>query len=149
MDDTQINDSDKRALRTMLFVGCDREMAAKVLGWTAEKLRKALESDTEFANELLQAEGQAEFHHMRVLHNAAKDEKHWRVAAWWLERRAKRRYGRRSQRDLTDTQLEDFIENLARIIQSEVTQDEDRQRLLEKMAEFLRGESQEITEPSP
>lgn len=148
MDDTPITDSERRALRAMVAVGCDRETAAKALGWTREQINEALQNDADFAREVLQAEGQAEFHHMRILHNAAKDEKHWRAATWWLEHRAKKDDGRVSLLQAIAAQLDEFVEQLVKIVQVEVKADEDRKRLLARLQELSRDE-QPVTESLP
>ncbi len=50
--------------------------------------------DSDFAAQLKRAEATPEMAHMRNLHNAAKEEKNWRVSVWWLERQNKARQAR-------------------------------------------------------
>jgi hypothetical protein len=39
----------------------------------------------------MRSEAAAEIHHMNTIHQAAKDEKNWRTAAWWIDRRDRQR----------------------------------------------------------
>lgn len=126
---------DKNTLRAMISTGCDREMAAKGVGWTMERLREILGDDPEFAEELLRAEGQAEYHRMRNLHNATKEEKHWRAATWWLERRARSRYARQS-RALTTVEIQELVDEMVDMVFLDVTREADRERLVTSLAEF-------------
>ncbi len=124
---------EKATLRAMAAMGCDREMAAKAVGWTISQLRQVLRDDPEFAQALLRAEGQAEFQRMRNLHSATKDDKNWRAATWWLERRAQNRYARRS-RKLTTAEIQELIDELVDIVFADVTREADRERLVISLA---------------
>lgn len=138
---------EKATLRAMTAMGCDREMAAKGVGWTVGQLRHVLGDDPEFAQVLLRAEGQAELHRMRILHNATKDEKHWRAATWWLERRAQNRYARRISRSVTTVEIQEFIDELVDIVFAEVTREADRERLVTSLAALAHEWEHEVAEP--
>lgn len=120
----------------MILQGCDRETACNYLGKTAVELRDQLSHDQEFHKQLLHAEAAPEFYHMRNLYNAAKDEKHWRVSVWWLERRAPERFARRAPGALTAQQLRKVIEELADTIVGEVDDPQNRERLLGKLVQI-------------
>jgi hypothetical protein len=148
MDDTPITESERRTLRAIVAMGCEQESAVKSLGWSREHLEEVLENDAELAREMLQAEAQAELHHMRSVHSAAKDEKHWRAATWWLEHKAKKDDSRVSLLRRFASLLEQFIERLIQIVQVEVKQEQDRQRLLDRFRELSR-EIVPASEPLP
>lgn len=133
MSDENLKDH-QETVRTMLAMGCDREMAAKAVGWTVKRLRQVLKSDPEFEQVLLRAEGQAEFLRMKLLHVASKDEKNWRAATWWLERRAQKRYSRRTAKGLTTAEIQELIDELVEIVFREVTREDDRERLVTSLA---------------
>lgn len=122
----------------MISIGCDRETACNYLGKTAEQLRQHLEHDLDFRSRLRRAEATPEFNHMRNLYNAAKEEKNWRASVWWLERRAPERYARRSPDALTTAQLRVFVEELAENIVGEVSDLNDRTRLLNRLLEITK-----------
>jgi len=122
----------------IVLIGCDRETASKYLGCTLGQLQGALRQDPQFAKQLARAEATPEFIHMRNLHNAAKDEKHWRVSVWWLERCAPERYARRNPDSISAAQLRQIIKQLANAIAGEVASRDDRQRLLARLANIAR-----------
>ncbi len=142
----QFSQQQKRDFCLMISVGCDRETACKYWGWTAADLHRVLDDDHEFARQLLRAEGTAEFAHMRNLHNAAKEEKNWRVSVWWLERRSPERFARRAPNVLTATQMSAIIEELADGIAEEITNQDDRRRLLNRLAQIGRAMQHETFE---
>ena len=148
---TRFSEEQKRECCLMISIGCDRETACNYLGKTAGELRDQLRRDATFRRQLLRAEATPEFNHMRNLYNAAKEEKHWRASVWWLERRAPERYARRAPDALTATQLRLVIEELGETIVGEVSDSQDRQRLLARLiqiAEKVRDDSFERTEES-
>ena len=124
-------------------VGCDRQIAAHYLGCRPEDLRGELERDTSFANDLVQAEAQAELGHMRNVKQAAAEEKNWRASVWWLERRAPDRYARRDAGAMSATQIQRFIESLSTLIAEEVRHAPDRDRLLERLQELSEATTDE------
>ncbi|QEG37834.1 hypothetical protein [Bythopirellula goksoeyrii] len=141
MEDKPITESDKRAIRTMVAMGCEITVAAQALGWNSEQLADELHSNPAFASEVEQAEGQAQFHFVRSLHSASKDEKHWRAATWWLERRAQKQFALRGSRAWTDAELVAFLDSLTTIIVKSVSNLEDRQQLLADLGSLAQGET--------
>ncbi len=129
----------KREFCLMISIGCDQETAGKYLGCTPRKLQEALKLDSQFARQLARAEATPEFNHMRNLHNAAKDEKHWRVSVWWLERCASDRYARRNPEAISPAQLRQVIKELGEAIVGEIASPDDRRRLLTRLAEIAQG----------
>lgn len=134
-----LGDQQKREFCLIVSIGCDRETASKYLGCTQRQLQRTLQQDSQFAKKLARAEATPEFIHMRNLHNAAKDEKHWRVSVWWLERCAPERYARRSPDAISAAQLRQIIKQLADAIAGEVSNGDDRQRLLTRLASIARN----------
>ncbi len=131
-----LTDDQKREFCLIVLIGCDRETASKYLGCTSSQLQSALQQDPQFAKQLARAEATPEFIHMRNLHNAAKDEKHWRVSVWWLERCAPERYARRNPDAISESQLRQIIKQLADAIAGEVASQDDRQRLLTRLSKI-------------
>jgi len=133
-----LTDDQKREFCLILLIGCDHETASNYLGCTLGQLQNALKQDPQFAKQLARAEATPEFIHMRNLHNAAKDEKHWRVSVWWLERCAPERYARRSPDAISAAQLRQIIKELGDAIAGEVASRDDRQRLLTRLSKIAR-----------
>ena len=146
-----LTDDQKREFCLIVLIGCDRETATKYLGCTQHQLQNALKQDPQFAKQLARAEATPEFIHMRNLHNAAKDEKHWRVSVWWLERCAPERYARRNPDAISAAQLRQIIKQLADAIAGEVANRDDRQRLLTRLisiAQAVEGDEQVFSSDS-
>jgi hypothetical protein len=106
----------KNDLCAVTQLGCDPTTARNYFSLTAEQLRSELERDPDFAQRLDQATAAAELHHMRNVHQAAKDEKNWRTSVWWLERRVPEHFGRRDPRALSPEQWADGLRDLAHAI---------------------------------
>jgi len=120
----------------MLHLGCDRETASKYLGWTASHLRQELHRSSDFAIQVLRAEASAEFHQIHNVHEATKEAKNWRASVWWLERMAPERFAKRSTNVVTETEWQEFLEALAEAVVSEIADDADRNRLLNRLAQM-------------
>ena len=128
----------------MLLVGCDRETAGKYLGWTPSQLRRALQVDPQFVDRVSRAEATAEFHHMRNLYEATKDNKNWRVSVWWLEHLAPERFARKSVEAISQEEWQQFLDTLAEAIATEITCPSDRARLLARLAEMADSFRKEV-----
>lgn len=128
----------------IVSIGCDRETACKLLNCSPAQLQGELQQDAEFSAKLLRAEATAELNHMRNLHNAAKDEKNWRVSVWWLERCAADRYARRAPESVSAKELSSIVDELAEVIALEFTDQDDRWRLLNRLAQIARSVSYDM-----
>jgi hypothetical protein len=126
-----LSDGQKHELCTIVVLGCDRVTGCRYLGVDPVRLRQELAHDQLFATQLLRASATAEMHHMRCLHQASRDPKHWRVAQWWLERRAADRYAARKPNALSHEQFDELLDRIARIVVSQVD-DALSRRLLEE-----------------
>ena len=122
---------------SLLMLGCDRDTASKYLGYTASQMEQHLAANAEFLRKALKAEGAAELHQMKNLHDATKDSKQWRASVWWLERRAPARFGRRPTGAITMTEWTRFLAVVADAITVEVTNEGDRQRLISRLAQLV------------
>jgi len=129
----RFTEDEKRECCLMISIGCDRETAGNYLSKSPHEMRDEILRDPEFAQRLLRAEAMPEFKHMRNLFEAAKEEKNWRASVWWLERRSPERFARRTPDAVSATQLRQVIEELTEAIVGEVDQQEDRQRLLNRL----------------
>lgn len=133
----------------MLMVGCDRETAGNYLGFSPSQLRNELQQDGDLLREVLRAEAAAVFHQIRNLHEATKDSKQWRASVWWLERRIPERFARRAANAISTTEWHQFLETLAEMVVTEISSEEDRQRLLARLSEIAEEvDAQPATSPS-
>lgn len=132
----RLTDQQKGHIYACVSVGCDRSTACKVARCSTRQLRNELKQDTKFCEELLRLEGAAELHRMRTLHNAAGEEKNWRAATWWLEQKTKKRFSRRRAKQVTTVELQQYLGELVDLMFSEVTSDEDRDRVSARLLEM-------------
>lgn len=138
-----LSDEQKREAVLIASVGCDREAAARYVGVTLPALNAAERDDAGFASDLQRAEAGAELAHMRNVQQAAREEKNWRASVWWLERHAPERYARRDADAVGRRELSRFLEALANEIATAVQDEDDRGRLLERVATL----TQKLPEP--
>jgi hypothetical protein len=89
--DARLSEKEKDALAAALTIGNTREIAANVVGLTAEELLVEDEQDPQLGQKIMRSEAAAEVHHMHTIHKAAQDEKNWRTSAWWIDRRDRQR----------------------------------------------------------
>jgi len=82
------------AVLEALAAGHARWPAAALAGIGGTTLARWISEDPELAARIAQAEAQAEIDHLSVITRAAESGT-WQAAAWWLERRAPERWGRR------------------------------------------------------
>jgi hypothetical protein len=90
-----LDDSKKMAVLFYIGLGASRRMAARQVGCCHRTIARAAVRDAAFAAELARAESQADGKCLQNIGRAADQEKHWRAAAWVLERRNPEEYGRR------------------------------------------------------
>jgi transcriptional regulator with XRE-family HTH domain len=81
-----------------LRMGCTRQAAAGAAGVSRVTFWRWMDDET-FRSEVEKAEAVAEATYTAIVANAAP--KSWQAAAWWLERRQWREYGRHERVDVT------------------------------------------------
>ena len=143
-----LTEAQKSEFCSIVRFGCDRVTAGKYLGCSMQQLRSTLQHDPQFAKQLARAEATPELMHMRNLQNAAKDEKHWRASIWWLERCVPERYARRNPDSISAAQLRQVVKQLADAIAGEVSDLDDRTRLMKRLASIagsIEGEPESFT----
>jgi hypothetical protein len=130
-----LTDEQKGRICGILSVGCDRQTAADFVGCSLGDVRRALQCDGDFLANVRRAEAGVELSHMRNVQQAAQDKKDWKASIWWLECRSPERFARRSG-TVTVPQLKAFVAILIDTLASEVSNIEDRQRVLARMRQI-------------
>lgn len=128
-----LTDDQKRDVRAILSVGCDRQTAADYVGCSLGDLRRVMQHDTAFRTSIRRAEASVELSHMRNVQETAKNKNDWRASVWWLERRSPERFGRRSAGAITARQLQAFVAILVDALKEDVRSEEDRSRIITRL----------------
>lgn len=133
---TELSAEQRGQIYGILSVGCDRETAANFIGCSLAEIVRAMRSDAEFNASVRRTEAAAELNHMRTVQNAAKDEKNWRAAVWWLERRSPERFGSRGAGTVTARHLKAFLTLIGECLNSDIHDATDRERVMLRLKEF-------------
>lgn len=131
----------KRDICAILAMGGTRATAARFVGCHPDTIRNTALREEEFAQDLEQAESKHEVAQLAYINNAGKDHRFWRAAAWALEHRYPRRYGRGTAGLYTLEQITHVLTQFAGVILAEVSDDEQRQQILARL-ETLTSELQ-------
>ncbi len=112
------------------------EGAAQYVGCAASTIRREARRNLDFNEKLRRAHLAAELGPLNALRNAAN--KHWRAAAWLLERTNAQRFAKQNVRLLKPEQLAEFTDQLAEIFSTEITDRNVRRRIVRKMDQFIK-----------
>jgi hypothetical protein len=136
-----LSDEQKGRICGILSVGCDRQTAADFVGCSLSDIRLAIQRDAEFLSNVRRAEASVELSHMRNVQQAAQEKKDWKASIWWLECRSPERFARRSGA-VSVRQLKAFVSILIDTLSREVSNAEDRQRVMARMRQITESVEQ-------
>lgn len=126
-------DSTKKAqILAIVSLGGTRTMAARLVGCTPRTIWNEAQRDPEFAAALAKASHATEFSYLQSIQKAAQESRHWRAAAWVLERTRPERYGPRRPDTITVAQMRRFIHQVVTMVTEEVPA-RYRKRLLHRL----------------
>ena len=134
-----LDEEQKKRICGIVNVGCSPATAAKQVGCTVEAIRNEVSRDRQFAAAIRYAEASHEITHMKNVYTAAQEPKDWRASVWALERTYPDRYARRDPDVVTADQLAALVARLVDILIEEVSNPEDRERIMARMAELTSG----------
>ena len=100
-----LNDLRQRVVVALLSLGFSRRTAARHVGISHTSIARAAARDPHFAKQLSDAESVADFSALRMVRDAARQEKYWRAAAWLLERRLPDEFGHRAPHSFSGDQV--------------------------------------------
>ncbi len=127
----------RREILAILSVGCSRTTAAGYVGCSVSTIQNTAERDPKFSEELRRAESRAEITFLQAIQKAARDERHWRAAAWVLERKHPEQYGRRKADALSVEQVKALLEQFAQAVVEQVPAARYRQKILKQLDRVL------------
>jgi hypothetical protein len=123
----------KRDICAILAMGGTRVTAARFVCCHPDTIRNTALRDEEFAQALEQAESKHEVAQLAYINNAGKDHRFWRAAAWALEHRYPRRYGRGTGSLYTLEQVIHVLTQFAGVILDEISDRQQRQQILARL----------------
>jgi hypothetical protein len=126
----------RRTIVAMLANGSSRRVAARFVGCAPSTITRTAARDPEFAGQLARAEEGVEVHALRAIRTAAENERHWRAAAWLLERRNPEDFASRPPRLYTPAQVVEMFSRVLATLCDEID-DEHRRRALERLDALL------------
>ena len=89
----------------LLSLGFSRRTVARHVGCTHTTIARAAERDPHFAFQIADAEMRADFGALKQVRDASKQDKYWRAAAWFLERRLPDEFGKRPAHSFSGDQV--------------------------------------------
>ena len=110
----------RREILAILAVGGSREIAAKYVGCSVSTIQNTADRDPNFAEQLHRKEKTWEIGYLENIRAAARNERHWRAAAWALERLKPERYARRGPDVITLDQVKQLMTRFAEVVSEEV-----------------------------
>ena len=125
----KLDDRKRQRVLGMIAMGSSRRQAAKMVGVHAATIGRAVARDPKFAEDMREAEMLGRNRPLRAMYDAV--DKHWRAAAWMLERRCPEEFARRKPetyalrdvREIVDRLLEEVLPLLADDAQREQISD--------------------------
>lgn len=94
----------------MIAMGSSRREAARAVGCHASTISRTMERDGEFADQVREAEVLSRTRPLRAMYDAV--EKHWRAAAWMLERTRPDEFERRRPHTYTQREVRELVDRL-------------------------------------
>jgi hypothetical protein len=137
-----LNEAKRQTILALLAGGNSRRSAARFVGCAPCTIGRTVLRDPEFAEKVARAEQSAEVHLLRLVQTAAKSEKHWRAAAWLLERRNPQDFATRPPRVFTGPQVVQLLAHIMDVMTEDLPEGTYEQAIakLEKMV----AESNEV-----
>lgn len=131
-----LDDAKRRMIIALVTQGSSRRVAGRFVGCAASTITRTALRDPDFAVQLARAEQMAEVNLLRAVQKAAKEPKHWRAAAWLLERRNPEDFAARQPSVVTSVQIADFIGQIVELIDDELPH-ENYRRAMRKINQWL------------
>jgi hypothetical protein len=133
-----LDEKKRRKILAILANGSSRRVAARVVGCAHSTIARTAQRDPAFAAELDAAEHCAEIEALRLIRDAARNQRYWRAAAWLLERRNPSDFAARSpellNKDVTAELFARFVTPIVRNLP-----DAEIERIYNEFAEALRA----------
>jgi hypothetical protein len=136
-----LDEAKRNTILALLSVGCSRRTAAGYVNCDPKTIYNTAERDFDFSERLSRAENASEFKLLARIVKAGNDPKHWRAAAWSLERMFPDRFGVRTPETVTPKQLAEFTSRLMEMLVEEIPVAAYRKKILARLDEFVENDT--------
>lgn len=130
-----LDEAKRREVCALISAGCGMEGAARYVGCAPSTIRREAIRNAEFNDQLRRAGLTAELMPLNALRNAAN--KHWRAAAWLLERTNAQRFAKQNVRVLKPEQVKEYSALIADIFAEETKDPKVRRRILRRLDKLI------------
>ena len=127
----------KNSIVTIIAAGLSRVSACKYAGISSRQLEHLMVADKDFEFQIRKAEEEAELYYLQRIREAAKTDKSWRAAAWWLERSRPDRYAPTKPEVLTQETVLAFVSQVMQVISQELRDDDMQLRIFDNIQQLL------------
>jgi len=131
-----LDDNKRREIAALIAAGSGIPDAARYVGCSARTIRREALRNPDFHDSLRKAELSAQLVPLQTLRKAAS--KHWRAAAWLLERTNPDRFAKHDPKTFRLDEIDDTLTRLVEIIVSEIEDSETQKRIYRLMLETTR-----------
>ena len=140
-----LDDFKKGLIINMVTEGSSQRSAAGAVGCAPSTITRTAKRDRQFGLDLLQAHELLKMRALRTMNRVADQDKHWRAAAWLLERLEPDRFALRKPFQFTLDQMKDMFKQVCKAF-SQGVPSENRvaafRRLTELMQEYRKGQEE-------
>jgi hypothetical protein len=133
-----LDDAQRREIIAIVAVTKSWSRAADYIGCTVGVIEAAARRDLEFRFQLQKAESTPAIVNMNKINVAAKDVRHWRAAAWVLERLYPEDYALRRPRSMSTEQIRRMLYEFASMILDEIVDENARARIDDRLDTLAR-----------
>ena len=125
------DDNKRNTILTLVSIGFGLRDAARYAGCSVNTVRREMQRNEKFAQEVQSAEIKAQIGAVQKLREAAST--HWRAAAWYLERTNPRRFARPSVRAFNSDEIQTVFQDVVSAAAEEIADPELRARVCRRL----------------
>ena len=126
-----LDDAKRLEISALVAGGCSLREAAKIVGCGLNTIQRELERNPRFSKSVRRSQMRAQLSPLRAMQRAAG--KHWRAAAWLLERAYPERFARRDSATESARQARRLLNEVINIIRQEINDPYLQARLVKRL----------------
>jgi hypothetical protein len=138
-----LDEKKKAKIIALLANGSSRRMASRFVGCAASTIARTAARDPTFREQLATAEQNVDIDALRAVRAAAHKTRHWRAAAWLLERRNPDDFARRTPETYTASEFASLLTAVMDGICDDLPE-ENYQRVMKKLEQLCEGANQNV-----